>query len=295
MLTDRTEQTGVSASVPGGEMPPAHTICRSCGYNLHGLQAGDRCPECGVAVSTSLEPISLLENSESNWLWRIWLGLTLSVIVYISLRASSILVVWSGFVAGFWPSPLIILGLFGPLVLLIVTIWMFCAREPYSQSREPLFCFRRLTLIILAVSILHEILLTVMVFSITTARSSQFLLWYPIDFLYHILFAGYGYCFLAYTAMLTVRVPAPQTANWIHRLKWLFPLIVGLSLLDKMLVGSLASGMSLSIRKILNALDGVLTVGVFWILPSLKLAVSIVFIILCYRVIRRQRKRVTNP
>lgn len=36
---------------PSGELVKDDRPCRKCGYNLRGLKAGDRCPECGTAVS----------------------------------------------------------------------------------------------------------------------------------------------------------------------------------------------------------------------------------------------------
>src|SRR5687768_14962896 len=51
--------------VAGGQL--AHDVaCRKCGYNLRGLDANGRCPECGTAVGYSLHG-DLLRFCDPNW------------------------------------------------------------------------------------------------------------------------------------------------------------------------------------------------------------------------------------
>lgn len=62
---------------------PVQTIttdmeCIHCGYNLRGLQAGGRCPECGTEIQRSMQG-NLLCFSDADWLRKLLLGVRMAL------------------------------------------------------------------------------------------------------------------------------------------------------------------------------------------------------------------------
>lgn len=58
--------------------------CRKCGYNLRGLDAAGRCPECGTAVGYSVRG-DLLRFSDPDWLATLRRGIVLILIAIVIL------------------------------------------------------------------------------------------------------------------------------------------------------------------------------------------------------------------
>ena len=69
-MTDALE---AAHSVPNYAVQ-SHTHCRHCGYDLHGLSAEGRCPECGARVADSLGE-ALLVAADPKWLTSLVRGL----------------------------------------------------------------------------------------------------------------------------------------------------------------------------------------------------------------------------
>jgi hypothetical protein len=57
----------------------SHAQCRQCGYDLHGLPADGRCPECGSVVAESLRE-ELLDFADPRWLANLLRGVRMLVI-----------------------------------------------------------------------------------------------------------------------------------------------------------------------------------------------------------------------
>jgi hypothetical protein len=55
--------------------------CRTCAYNLHGLQASGRCPECATSIRRSLTPDSL-SAADPAWLGKLTTGSLLTAVSF---------------------------------------------------------------------------------------------------------------------------------------------------------------------------------------------------------------------
>lgn len=70
---------------PATHATPAEITCLRCGYNLTGLSADQRCPECGTPIERSLHG-DLLRYADDTYLHNVWIG-TQGVILFLGLHA----------------------------------------------------------------------------------------------------------------------------------------------------------------------------------------------------------------
>jgi len=107
--------------VPAVMLPlvESHAACRHCGYDLHGLPADGRCPECGTAVASSLGE-SLLVFANPKWLESLFRGV-LTLLIGLGLAVS--LLVFLLFFSDLLP----LNNMVGVVCLVILFIICWCA------------------------------------------------------------------------------------------------------------------------------------------------------------------------
>lgn len=126
--------------------------CRKCGYNLRGLGADGRCPECGAPVAVSLVG-SLLRYSSPQWLRTLSRGAVLIICGFL-------VVVGTSFFVGVARSLRFIsavallraLGLVGHIVAFI-GCWLITEPDPSGVGEDLYGTYRRLIRVLLAVAI----------------------------------------------------------------------------------------------------------------------------------------------
>jgi len=166
---DRPVEVGSIPGPPSAGPARAATLvadvpCAKCDYNLRGLAAGGRCPECGESVTSSLRPNRLLFADRVR-LTRIARGLTLIYMTMIAIPVVFVFIITLGaFVSLGSPGPvfgaLMFVGL--PLALLFLALGaVFCSTAPEPQRSRRRFertsrqAVRAFALLLVLVSILN--------------------------------------------------------------------------------------------------------------------------------------------
>lgn len=103
-------------------------LCIGCGYNLRGLDAAGRCPECGLAISDSTHG-DLLAFADARWLGKLKLGTSLKLWnIVISIFGSFIVGILIG-VIGAPPQFIIVAAAIGGVLGLMAT-FSITSQEP---------------------------------------------------------------------------------------------------------------------------------------------------------------------
>lgn len=109
------------------------TPCRTCGYNLRGLQVTDNCPECATPLGFSLRP-DRLQFANPKWLRKIVNGLLIFLINLFVTAAILLTPMFFGTTA-----PIFRLAEFGRIVLTLTTaagVWFMTTPDPGEASES---------------------------------------------------------------------------------------------------------------------------------------------------------------
>ncbi len=143
-------------------------ICIGCGYNLHGLDRGGQCPECGMAVAESVRGDNLA-HANPKWLADVRSGLTYlyaSCLITVAVAAVFFILLFAASLlenADFWFKLLgyVLRGLAILVpILAILGIFRSTAPDPGMSLRESETSMRRVTrtmAVLLPVTIMAQI------------------------------------------------------------------------------------------------------------------------------------------
>lgn len=135
------------------------TACRKCGYNLRGMLADGRCPECGTAVGMSLQG-DLLRFSEPGWLGNLRRGVNLilagiAVIVMMVIGVTAVIVGGSSLLK--FRFFITIGSIFGG-VLMIGGAWLLTAPDPSGVGEDKYGTSRKFIRVALLVGLGNHVL-----------------------------------------------------------------------------------------------------------------------------------------
>ena len=177
--------------------------CAKCDYNLRGLSAGGRCPECGEGIASSLRPDRLLF-AEPSWLRHIMRGLT---VLYASVAATPVLFLVGGTASfilstGGMVAPALAGAVAGVVLIVGLVLGSFfaTAAEPRRAGESSRWSSRRVAR---TLGILFPLLLAAVP---VTASYSGVLAIISLGFMWA-AFLGMIVTFLLYLASLADRIP----------------------------------------------------------------------------------------
>lgn len=192
--------------------------CRRCGYNLRGLDALGRCPECGTPVGLSAHG-DLLRFADPKWLQTISSGLSLvlwGVLVSMLVGMLSRLLSAAGsqvLVAG--------LGLIGSIIY-VVGAYRFTEPDPSGLSDGKYVNTRKFVRIALALSVIGSVMsMVALLIGLPGAIGI-------VIGVVGLLLGAIGYvgewARLRYMRALALRIPEPQLASAAAFLSWAYPI-----------------------------------------------------------------------
>lgn len=223
-MTQFGASSSISAALDAGGNVAADTTCIKCGYNVRGLPAAGRCPECGTPVSRSLGG-TLLRFSDVAWLHKlkrgvdlILYGILLSVIVGIvgGIAATA---------AGSSAAPLLVnIITLGLGLMVAYGQWLLTEPDPSGRGEVQYGTMRKLVRASVIASIFSSVLNLLPV-----DRSSSAVSYVLVSIgviLALITIVGY-IAFFFYLSRLAARVPDELSMNRSRFLGWAFPVSYG--------------------------------------------------------------------
>ena len=165
---DQPVEVGPIPGPPSAEPAGAATLvadvsCVKCDYNLRSLSAGGRCPECGEAVASSLNPDRLMF-ADRAWLGRLVRGQTLifaGTTAFALLFLGWVILTALGVVGGDMPAVLEI-GVYAPIIAGIVGVFFSTAGHPQrfrgSHRRTRCWVPRAFGVLFITSAIAHDII-----------------------------------------------------------------------------------------------------------------------------------------
>jgi hypothetical protein len=149
MSTHRARGIPVSTTTVDRDVP-----CRRCGYNLRGLSVSGRCPECGAAVSVSVQG-DWLCYSEPGFLRTLRRGISYILWSMLFSVAVGVLGIVLEFAAG--PAPAIYIAFASLLadLLGIAGAWMLTAPDPGGIGEDRYGASRKIIRITLAIGAVY--------------------------------------------------------------------------------------------------------------------------------------------
>lgn len=244
----------------GGEAVSIDVPCRKCGYNLRGLNAEGRCPECGVAVGFSTQG-DYLQFSSPQWLETLARGARIYIWGIVVLIAGSIAVglLLRGSGAATW------VQLFA-FAMLTVGWWLLTEPDPSGLGENRYGVARRLIRIGLLGSVIEQFLDSIIQLGGSPqpiVNGVMGILRLTLSVLALIAF----FAQLNYLRKLALRVPSPQMAQRAGFLIKAFAITLPL-----MLIGAIGFGIYMAARfggaagptwNAVSTLGVVLLVGLF--------------------------------
>lgn len=211
--------------------------CLACGYNLRGLTAADRCPECGRPVADSLRG-NLLKYSNPNYVTWLYQGVILAQVAALA-NAVLIIFLFAGpmFAGAIGLKPVFVKGLveairIGAMVTGLAGWWLLSSPDPaYVGSNDGSTARKvvRVTVAIAAIAAVAPIVLG------GTGAGAQWLRGGPLTAAMTLavlavlanLVAWVVWFFAAmrYLRWLAPRIPDERVANRARRLTWLNPIL----------------------------------------------------------------------
>lgn len=227
--------------------------CQICGYILRAFAINQACPECGVAVSTSI-PTDGLVFSNSRWLVRVARGcLFLPVTLIVAIVCGMGLGLIEDFVLQRaqvvqWPFQLIV-GTFQVTIaaLFVYAFWILTLPEPSEGQQHIRWSTRRIARVLILSSLILDALTDIVL------RLTGFFTWPTmgatgIDILRwtsNLLSTGCGLLgFIAlffYAASIAKRIPNNRLARRTDLVRWGFGCALVLSFIEQLFLAVIAS------------------------------------------------------
>ncbi|HEY3245747.1 MAG TPA: serine/threonine-protein kinase, partial [Phycisphaerae bacterium] len=197
---------------------PAGTVegdlpCIQCGYNLRGLPAAARCPECG-AESARSQRGDLLRFANPDWLQRVKLGTDLLFWGIIGLMAAGIVGATVGRPGPSAASAVTLLLQILVAAVVVTSLFLISAQEPRITFTEAQFSWRRLVRAAAVTSALAQV-----VSAVAQARHWAVLL-IPAASVAAVTDPVKYFAAFAYLRSFAVRIPDQRLARSSNIVKW---------------------------------------------------------------------------
>jgi hypothetical protein len=206
------------------------TPCRKCGYNLRGLTADGRCPECGTSVGYSLQG-DLLRFCDPSWVDLLRRGVTFIITAVVVAIVGVVIAFAMGVSAGVQgvPTAVVVGSVLVILAMILATVgwWLLTSPDPsglgedqYGRSRKIIRVAQVVGVIQLGLSFVS----TTMTFDDATLMGLRVLVGIGI------LVNAVGIIAeCAYLEKLARRIPDDRLSGRAHFLMWALGITYGLS------------------------------------------------------------------
>ncbi len=213
-----------------GDLP-----CLCCGYNLRGLPAESRCPECGAAVGRSVYG-NKLAYCEPSWLTAVARGTNLlvyalilrivfnivSMVIFVALGMGGAYSAAVGY--AFWGAS-ILLG-----VILAIGCWMATSFDPALGKQENMYSARRIARGALIATVLLGAIDNLLNLAGFGATQVQLFLHSGVSFASLISYLICTGAFLQHARSMALRIPDQAMASKLRLATWGWPISVGVYL-----------------------------------------------------------------